>query len=153
MATRAQKHLLIVATTTGYQLDRFRDAALRLGAEVSLATDRCHVLEDPWGDHAIPVRFDAPEESAAALARGRVFDAIVAVGDRPAYLAALAAERLNVPFHRADAAAAAINKFATRECFRNAGLPVPEYSRIQVDEDPYAVARNVPYPCVLKPLG
>lgn len=153
MATRAQKHLLIVATTTGYQLDRFRDAALRLGAEVSLATDRCHVLEDPWGDHAIPVRFDAPEESAAALARGRAFDAIVAIGDRPAYLAALAAERLNVPFHRADAAAAAINKFATRECFRNAGLPVPEYSRIQVDEDPYAVARNVPYPCVLKPLG
>src|SRR3954469_20131599 len=61
--------------------------------------------------------------------------------------------RLNVPFHRAQAAAAAINKFATRECFRKAGLPVPEYSRIHVDEDSKAAANQVAYPCVLKPLG
>jgi formate-dependent phosphoribosylglycinamide formyltransferase (GAR transformylase) len=153
MAAGARKHLLIVATTTGYQLKMFREAALRLGAEVSLATDRCHVLDDPWGDHAIPVRFDAPEQSAAALAQGRSFDAIVAIGDRPAHVAALAAQRLNVPFHRAQAAAAAINKFVTRECFRKAGLPVPEYSRIHVDEDSKAAANQVAYPCVLKPLG
>lgn len=153
MASGARKHLLIVATTTGYQLNMFREAALRLGADVSLATDRCHVLEDPWEDHAIPVRFDAPEESAAALAQGRSFDAIVAIGDRPAYLGALAAERLKVPFHRPEAAAASINKFATRERFRKAGLPVPEYSRIHVDEDSKTAASQVAYPCVLKPLG
>jgi biotin carboxylase len=153
MATGARKHLLIVATTTGYQLKMFRDAARRLGADVSLATDRCHVLEDPWGDHAIPVRFEAPEESAAALAQRRSFDAVVAIGDRPAYLAALAAERLGVPFHHPQAAAAAINKFATRECFRKAGLPVPLYSRIHVDEDADHAAKGVQYPCVLKPLG
>jgi biotin carboxylase len=153
MASGTQKHLLIVATTTGYQLKMFGEAALRLGAEVSLATDRCHVLEDPWGDHAIPVRFDAPEESAAALAQGRSFDAIVAIGDRPAHVAALAAQRLNVPFHRAEAVAAAINKFASRECFRKAGLPTPEYSRIHVDEESRAAANQAAYPCVLKPLG
>ena len=112
MASGTRKHLLIVATTTGYQLKMFGEAALRLGAEVSLATDRCHVLDDPWGDHAIPVRFDAPEQSAAALAQGRSFDAIVAIGDRPAHVAALAAQRLNVPFHRAEAVAAAINNHA-----------------------------------------
>ena len=83
MATGTRKHLLIVATTTGYQLKMFREAARRLGADVSLATDRCHVLDDPWGDHAIPVRFEAPEESAAALAQGRSFDAVVAVGIGP----------------------------------------------------------------------
>jgi formate-dependent phosphoribosylglycinamide formyltransferase (GAR transformylase) len=153
MAAGTRKHLLIVATTTGYQLKMFREAARRLGADVSLATDRCHVLDDPWGDHAIPVRFEAPEESAAALAQGRSFDAVVAVGDRPAYLAALTAERLGVPFHRPQAAAAAINKFATRECFRKAGLPVPRYSRIRVDEEADHAAREVQYPCVLKPLG
>jgi len=153
MAAGARKHLLIVATTTGYQLKMFREAAQRLGAEVSLATDRCHVLDDPWEDHAIPVRFEAPEESAEALVRGRSFDAVVAIGDRPAYLAALAAERLGVPFHPSQAAAAAINKFATRECFRKAGLPVPEYFRMSVDEDMDAAAMKAPYPCVLKPLG
>lgn len=153
MSVDSRKHLLIVATTTGYQLNMFREAALRLGADVSLATDRCHVLKDPWGDHAIPVRFDDPQQSAAALAQGRSFDAVVAIGDRPAYLGALAAERLNVPFHRPEAAAAAINKFATRECFRKAGLPVPQYFRIRVDENPEATAKRAPYPCVLKPLG
>ncbi len=45
-----------------------------------LATDRCHVLEDPWGDGALPIRFDEPEQAAALIAGIRV-DGIVAVGD------------------------------------------------------------------------
>ena len=153
MATGTPKRLLLVAATTGYQTTIFAEVARRLGVEVSLATDRCHVLNDPWGDKAIPVRFEALEESAAALACGRSFDAVVAVGDRPAYLAALVAELLGVPFHPPAAAAAAINKFAARECFREAGLPVPAYSRVALDEDAEAAASTFQYPCVLKPLG
>ena len=153
MLRGTQKHLLVVATTTGYQLKMFRDAAQRLGTDISLATDRCHVLDDPWGDHAIPVRFEAPEQSAAALGQGQRFDAVVAIGDRPAYLAALAAERMGILFHRPQAAAAAINKFATRECFRKAGLLVPLYSRLRVDADAGRAAEDIQYPCVLKPLG
>jgi formate-dependent phosphoribosylglycinamide formyltransferase (GAR transformylase) len=153
MPAGARKRLLIVATTTGYQTNMFREAAQRLDMDVSLATNRCHVLDDPWGDHATPVRFEAPEDSAEALARGRSFDAVVAIGDRPAYLAALAAERLGLPFHRPRAAAAAINKFATRECFRKAGLPVPAYFQVPQNEDTEIAANRAQYPCVLKPLG
>ena len=153
MATGTPKRLLLVAATTGYQTRIFAEVARRLGVEVSLATDRCHVLNDPWGDQAIPVRFEALEESAAALACGRSFDAVVAIGDRPAYLAALIAELLRVPFHPPAAAAAAINKFAARECFRKAGLPMPTYSRVALDEDAEVAASGVLYPCVLKPLG
>jgi len=153
MPAGPKKRLLIVATTTGYQLRMFREAAERLGAEVSLATDRCHVLEDPWGDHAIPVRFEAPEESAAAVAKGRSFDAVVAIGDRPAYLAALTAARFGLPFHRPEAAAAAVNKFATRECFRKAGLAVPRYCKLQAGENAESAAKEIQYPCVLKPLA
>ena len=153
MATGTPKRLLLVAATTSYQTTIFAEVARRLGVEVSLATDRCHVLNDPWGDQAIPVRFEALEESAAALARGRSFDAVVAVGDRPAYLAALVAELLGVPFHPPAAAAAAINKFAARECFRKAGLRVPMYSRVALDQDAEAAAGRFQYPCVLKPLG
>ncbi|MGA8595392.1 MAG: ATP-grasp domain-containing protein [Bryobacteraceae bacterium] len=153
MASGARKRLLIFATTTGYQLKMFREAAQRLGADVSLATDRCHVLEDPWGDQAIPVRFESPQESVAAVTQARSFDAVVAIGDRPAYLAALVAERLNLPFHRPQAAAAATNKFATRECFRKAGLLVPAYFKIRVNENPEIAAREIRYPCVLKPIA
>ncbi|HXJ39143.1 MAG TPA: ATP-grasp domain-containing protein, partial [Bryobacteraceae bacterium] len=68
-------------------------------------------------------------------------------------LAALAAERLGLPFHPPEAAIAATNKFAARECFRKAGLPVPAYFRIRVHEDPAGAAARTRYPCVLKPLG
>src|SRR3954451_4003412 len=92
------KHLLLFAATTGYQLRTFSDAARRVGAELTFATDRCHVLDDPWGDHAIAVKFDRIEESVDAL-RGSRFDGIVAVGDRPAVLAAETAAALGLPFH------------------------------------------------------
>ena len=46
------KRVLLIGATTGYQTRVFADAAERLGYELVLATDRCHVLDDPWGDHA-----------------------------------------------------------------------------------------------------
>src|SRR6204780_4214040 len=71
------KRLLLFAATTGYQIRVFADAARRLGVDLTLATDRCHILEDPWGDRAIPVRFDhavgSLEASLEAL-RGMPFD-------------------------------------------------------------------------------
>ena len=61
------KRILLVAATTGYQTRMFADAGRRLGIELVLATDRCHVLEDPWGDHALPVRFEDLPASADQL--------------------------------------------------------------------------------------
>ena len=49
--------VLLVAETTGYQIRSFVGAAERLGVEIVLASDRCHVLEDPWRDQAIPITF------------------------------------------------------------------------------------------------
>ncbi len=154
---RKGKRLLLVAATTGYQTREFAEAARRLEVELVLATDRCHVLEDPWGDHAIPVRFEALEESAAAAAAAGPFDGpfdgLVAVGDRPARLAALIATRLGIPFSPPDAVEACGDKFLARERLRSAGMRVPRYFRVPVQEDPRTAAERAPYPCVLKPLG
>ncbi len=78
----------------------FGEAAERLGIELLLATDRCHHLEDPWRDGAIPVRFyddDGSLEAIEAAARQRPIDGVIAVGDRPTTLAARAAEALGLP--------------------------------------------------------
>ena len=45
--------ILIVATTTGYQVRAFGEAAERQGVELVFATDRCLTLDDPWRDHAM----------------------------------------------------------------------------------------------------
>ena len=149
------RRLLLFASTTGYQIRVFADAARRLGVELTLATDRCHVMEDPWGDHAVAVKFGEGAESTASLiplARQR-FDGVAAVGDKPAILAAQSAEMLGLPFHPAAAARICGDKFLSRERLRAAGMRVPSFFRAAFDEDAGSLAQRAPYPCVLKPLG
>src|SRR5580692_2352047 len=90
--------VLLVAATTGYQTRSFSEVARKLGLELVLATDRCHVLDDPWGDNAVALRFEEPGEGIESLPALGPFDGVVAVGDRPAYIAALAAKQLGLPF-------------------------------------------------------
>lgn len=132
--------LALFAATTGYQIRVFESAARALGLDVRLVTDRCHLLDDPWADRAIAVRFEddvVPEELVAFAP-----DAIAAVGDRPAYAAALAARACGVRFHPPQAVRNAGDKHLARDCFRRAGLLVPVYRHD-------AVAPG--YPCVVKP--
>ena len=144
---------MLIGATTGYQTREFSAIAERLGIDLMLATDRCHVLEDPWGDRAIAVRFEDPARAVEVLAAEARVDGIVAVGDRPAYIAALAAERMGIPYNPPDATLAARDKFMARERFRCAGLPVPDYFRALIADGPRAAAERASYPCVLKPLG
>ena len=97
------KRLLLFASKLGYQIRQFEQAARRIGAEVTLATDRCNRMDDPWGDQAVAVKFDKAENAIEALA-GMQFDGVAAVGDRPALLAAETAEAFGLPFHSSAAA-------------------------------------------------
>jgi carbamoylphosphate synthase large subunit len=153
MSTR----VLLVATTTGYQTRAFGQAAERLGVQLVFATDRCAVLEDPWRDAAIPVRFHEPAASVkrirSAAEQDGLFAAVVAVGDRPAVLAAHAREALGLEGHHASAADAARHKLKTRECLRHAGLPVPRFVVAPVSSNADSLARDMVFPAVLKPVS
>jgi biotin carboxylase len=160
----AVKRVLLLSTTTGYQVRAFGEAAERLGVEIVFATDRCHQIDDPWRDAAIPVRFHQEDASVAAVvaaARRRPIDGILAVGDRPTALAAMAAARLGLPGNPPDAARASSNKLLARERFSAAGLPVPWFFRVPADIEPGAAlgalkcrgaSDDDTFPCVIKPL-
>ena len=148
------KRVLLVAAKLGYQTRVFDDAARRLGIELIYATDRCHVLENPWGDDAVPLRFEEPHKAAEAIVQaGLAVHGVIAVGDRPAYIASLAAARLGLPFSPPEAVAVCRNKNEARRRFAAAGLPVPIFFRVPVTAGPTAAGARAPYPCVLKPLG
>src|SRR5438128_12503242 len=120
----AMSRVLILATTTGYQTRAFGEAAERLGVELVFATDRCHLIDDPWQDAAIPIRFYDEAASVDAIleaARQRPIDGILVVGDRPTVIAARVADALGLPSHPPAAAAIARNKQLTRERLREAG--------------------------------
>lgn len=147
VTTLKAMRVLLVASTTGYQTRAFSEAARASGFDLVLASDRCHVMDDPWGDNAIAVRLDEPGEGIEAVVARGPFNGIAAVGDRPAYVAALAAKRLGLPFSPPEAVEAAGNKHLARQKFREAGMLTPSYELVQ---QPVGAAR---YPCVLKPLG
>jgi biotin carboxylase len=161
--------VLLLATTTGYQTRSFGEAAGRLGVELVFATDRCHMLEDPWQDHAIPIRFYDEARAVDAIvgaARVRPIDAVLVVGDRPTVIAARVAQALGLPGNPPEAAAIARHKLRTRECFRNAGLPVPWFFSTTIHQPVPSPQPPVPspqqpatsnqqpkYPCVIKPVA
>ena len=155
MAAPKNARLLLLSNTTGYQTLAFREAAERLGVPVTLGTDRCHVLEDPWRDGAIALRFANPEESAQAIvdaAEGKPLSGIVALGDQTTLTAAIAAEKLGLPHHPPAGARAAGDKLAARQRFQEAGLLVPKFARLSLEESA-ALPAGLEFPCVLKPLG
>jgi biotin carboxylase len=145
--------LLLFASTTGYQIRVFADAAKRLGFELILATDHCDRLGDPWGDGALAVKFDHRMAGSLEALRGLQVDGIAAVGDRPAIAAAETAEILGVRFHPAASARACHDKFLARQLYQAAGMNTPWFFRMKSEENPAAGAARASFPCVLKPLG
>ena len=150
------KRVLLLATTTGYQTRSFDEAAVRLGVELVFGLDRCRQLDNPWGDRALAVRYyDDPRsvDAIVSAARDGAISGVLALGDRPTVLAARAARVLGLPFHSPESAAASRNKLATRERLRGAGLPAPWFAAADAAADPHILARQVPFPCVVKPLA
>jgi formate-dependent phosphoribosylglycinamide formyltransferase (GAR transformylase) len=157
---KSRQRLLLLCTTTGYQTQAFVEAAEKLGLTVIFATDRCHVLEDPWQDSALPLRFEDPEAGAQRIveyARTNPVAALVSIGDRPTPSAARACRALGLLSHPPEAADACRDKYRSRERLRQAGLNVPGFSRFPVDADPRRLAAagavGLASPWVLKPLA
>jgi len=151
-----KQRILLLCTTTGYQTQSMVQAAQKLGVEVVFATNRCHVLPDPWQDAAIAVRFESPDQGAAHIldyAREHPLAAVVCVGDRPTPTAARVAQALELPAHPPEAADICRDKYLSRERLRERGLRVPAFCRFPVDDDPRSIVSQVRFPCVLKPLA
>lgn len=150
------KKVLLIATTTGYQIRSFGEAAAALGVKLIFASDRCDQLEDPWWDQAIPVRFHEEAASTAtvvsAFGRARP-DGIVAVGDRPALLAARVADAFGLAGNPPEAAAASRNKLDTRKVLRAAGLHTPWFEPVPIASEARDLAGRIEYPAVVKPLA
>jgi biotin carboxylase len=150
----AKKRILILASKLGYQTRGFADAAERLGVEVVFGTDRCHQLDDPWGDHALALHFEAPHEAAAEIARemsGNPPQAILALGDRPTAAAAYAAQTFGIRANSPEAVENCRNKARQRQVLARAGVRVPTFVSFGISDEISSILQIVKFPCVLKP--
>jgi D-alanine-D-alanine ligase-like ATP-grasp enzyme len=159
----ARKKLLLFAAKLGYQTRSLDEAAQRLGVDVIFVTDRCHQLDDPWGDRAIAVHFESAEVAAYAVMEavrklgpnGEVatIDGILAFGDRPAVTAAYVARGLGIAYNHPAAVEACRSKLRMREVFRDSGLRGPWFRSVAVSPTPEPSLLGLTYPCVLKPMS
>lgn len=148
---------MVVASTAAYQTDDFVRAAARMGVDVALGTDRCHVLAETWAEGALPLDFRTPTAAADALVEAAGLAPIagfVATDERTAYIAALAASRLGLRGNPPDAVGAAWNKLAFRRRMTAAGAAQPRFVEVAPVElaQVQAAARSIGYPVVIKPL-
>jgi carbamoylphosphate synthase large subunit len=158
-----RKKLLLFAAKLGYQTRSLDEAAKRLGVDVIFVTDRCHQLEDPWGDRAIAVHFESPEVAAYSVMEavrklgpnGEVatIDGILAFGDRPAVTASYVARGLGIAYNHPAAVEACRSKLRMREVFRDAGLRGPWFRSVAVSPVAEPALMGISYPCVLKPMS
>ena len=152
------KRVLVFAGKLGYQTRSFDAAARKLGVELAFVTDRCHQLDDPWGDRAIAVHFESPEVAAYTVLEevrknGEEVDGILALGDRPAIAAAYVARGLGLGYNHPLAVEACRSKLRMREVFRDAGLRVPWFRAVALQPAPEPALLGISYPCVVKPLS
>lgn len=159
MPQNSSKRLLILASKLGYQTRNFAEAAQKLGVNVVFASDRCHQLEDPWGDRAIPVHFEEPQQAALEIVNAiratheAPPDAVLALGDRPTVTAAYVAKALVLEHNSPAVVEACRSKLRQREIFSAAGLPVPAFFSFSIGELPEIVATRAQFPCVIKPMS
>jgi biotin carboxylase len=150
-----KKRLLILASKLGYQTRGFAEAAEILGVEVLFGTDRCHQLEDPWGDEALPLHFERPREAAEEIVRAwgeNRPDAVLALGDRATPATAYAAQAFGIPGNSPEAVETCRNKLSQRQVLSAAGVAVPEFFAFSTEDEPSQVLAGVKFPCVVKPL-
>jgi|SRR5271154_2015888 len=150
------RRLLLFTAKLGYQTRSFEEAARALGVELIYVTDRCHQLEDPWGDRAIAVHFETPDAAAHTVmenVRRQPVEGILALGDRPAVAAAYAARGLGIGYNHPAAVEACRSKLRMREVFREAGLPTPWFRTVALQPAPEPALLGINYPCVLKPMS
>ncbi|HEU4383702.1 MAG TPA: ATP-grasp domain-containing protein [Anaeromyxobacteraceae bacterium] len=153
----APGELLLLVPTRSYRTDDFRAAAARLGVPLLLGSDRCHRIEEAFGqsEDLVSLDYRRPARAAGQIARAarrRPIRAVIPVDEGTAVIAALAAEKLGLPHNPPQAARRAADKHAMRRALRRAGVPVPDFRAFDLASGPEGPAGEVRYPCVLKPL-
>lgn len=147
--------LLLIPSAT-YRAPDFMEAAERLAIEVVVGSDQRQAWAELLPGRSLQVDLENPEHGAnqiAAFARQHPLDTIVSVDDGGTSVAARASERLGLPHNPFAAVLATRNKHQLRQTLAAAGIPSPFYRLLRVDADAAAVAGELPYPVVVKPLS
>lgn len=148
--------LLLLLPTTTYRADAFLEAAGRVDADVTVASEFPSSLEEANPDGLLTLDFENPSGAvtrAVEFADRCPVAAVIGVDDRTATLASQIASRLGLPGNHPPAVGAAGNKAEQRRILAERGGPFSEFWEATVADNARTLAEKVPYPCVIKPVS
>ena len=148
------RRVLLLMSPATYRAGAFLNAARALNLEVVVGIDLPETLSDYW--HVpLGLDFNQPEDSLRTIAdyaREHPLAAILSVDDSASELAARACAALQLPHNSPQAAEAARDKLLMRTLMSQGGAPCPVFRPLLLRENPNEIAKQVSYPCVVKPL-
>jgi biotin carboxylase len=150
------RRLLLLMTTASYRASAFIDAARRIGVSVTVGAERQQALAvaNPAGH--LTLDFLAPEKAVRTIVdfnKEYPINSVIAADDDGVVIAARAAKALGLLHNPVEAVVAARNKFLMREILAQAGIHCPRFSKFSIRRNPKAIAQQISFPCVVKPLS
>lgn len=143
--------LLLVSPANSYRVAAFRAAAERAGVELLLATDLPGAFAGQVAQ-AVAVDFaDVRGSTDAVVARLAPIDGALGTNEASAVIAAMVGAALGLPHADPDGVLATRDKHRMRACLADAGVPGPQVTVVEPEDDARAVAARVRFPCVVKP--
>lgn len=147
--------LLLLLPTATYRAEAFLDAARSLQLSVTIGMEQAPEGLSVSPDDVLLLDVHHPQAAAQTVvefARHHPIDAVIGVDDVTAVAAAAVAEAVGMPHNSVASVTAARNKRQMRELLSGQGIPVPRYKVFPLDGDPREFAKQLVYPCVVKPL-
>jgi biotin carboxylase len=148
--------ILLLLPTATYRAPDFIEAATRLGVEVVVGSEHRQALASSMGDRAVVVplaNVDASVNAIVELNARSALDAVLAVDDPGLMIAARVSGVLGFRHNDPEAVGATRNKIIMRERFARSQLRQPDFRIVKDDHDVVEAARDVGYPCVVKPVS
>jgi biotin carboxylase len=148
--------VLLLMRTRTYRARAFLAAASQLDLDVTVGSEREHVLANLTPSTMLALDFDRPrvaQRQVVEFATRFPVHAVVGVDDDTTVLAALGAEALGLPHNPVEAVKAARYKDIMRLALSETDLLAPGFQLVGTDEDPWQVGARVAFPCVVKPLS
>lgn len=148
--------ILLLLPTTTYRTEAFLAAALRMDVEVTIGSEKPNTLAKLNPTALLTLSLHDPQKTAREVldfAAEYPIDAVVAVDDQVTVAAAAVCQALSLRQNSVESVLAASNKHRMRQLFQRAGVSSPAFQLCRLDDDIEALAGQLRYPCVVKPLG
>jgi hypothetical protein len=149
-----EARLLLIAPPNSYRTVPYLDAARRQGISVLVASEGRFSLVSEIAE-GLHVNLDDPAALESVLAANvrSPFTGVVATDDATVELVSRIAGALKLPHNPLQAARFTRRKDLSRQALAAAGVPVPEFRIIDLQQPIAPQLRGLDYPCVIKPLS